>query len=412
MRRLKVLLVSEDIPGAAMGGLAKHVLTLAKALAEAGHVVDLMGNDQSKMGDVVRTLALPGDFFGELSGAHLGWKEQKLGCFMPPRRALTARRFARAISRRAGNYDVVHYHGHVPDVAAFVPEHVNFVQTRHDQGADCVVHTRFKNGAVCNETQPTACASCIRSQPNALQQWISATAVSQYRRRVAHGMRRHKTIFVSDMLRRNLTRTFGGRGADWGQVVHNFIDWQTIQLHTHTAPPRTQPDSVNILVASKLYPPKGVGEFLLAFAPYQPAHMRVVVAGDGPDEMALRAKYASSLIEFLGWCDYATVLARTATVDAIVVPSTWEEPCATTVLEGLALGRQVFALQRGGTPELSRYEAYPGQLRLFPNLADLSAELSVFQPTGSGTTLAGPTSDVWLRLPELIAVYEHRRLTT
>ena len=41
---MRILLVSEDIPHATLGGLGKHVVTLGNALIEAGHTVDLMGN--------------------------------------------------------------------------------------------------------------------------------------------------------------------------------------------------------------------------------------------------------------------------------------------------------------------------------------------------------------------------------
>lgn len=41
---MRILLVSEDIPYPNMGGLAKHVLNLARALVRAGHQVDLLGN--------------------------------------------------------------------------------------------------------------------------------------------------------------------------------------------------------------------------------------------------------------------------------------------------------------------------------------------------------------------------------
>ena len=40
---LKVLLVSEDIPAPTVGGLGKHVVSLAHALMDAGHEVTLMG---------------------------------------------------------------------------------------------------------------------------------------------------------------------------------------------------------------------------------------------------------------------------------------------------------------------------------------------------------------------------------
>ena len=56
--------------------------------------------------------------------------------------------------------------------------------------------------------------------------------------------------------------------------------------------------------------------------------------------------------------------------DIVIVPSVWEEPCGTTILEALRLGKVCYALERGGTPELVVYGA-PGQLRLFSDIAAL-----------------------------------------
>ena len=41
---MRILLASEDLPTPGMGGLARHVLALARALITDGHTVDLMGS--------------------------------------------------------------------------------------------------------------------------------------------------------------------------------------------------------------------------------------------------------------------------------------------------------------------------------------------------------------------------------
>lgn len=401
---LRILMVCEDLPAPAAGGLGKHVLLLAKALAAAGHQVDLMGNAECRPETLKEPMDLPGRFFGELAGSQQGWKEVALGCFNPLKRAVIARRFARAVMRRAAGYDVIHYHGHVPDLAAFIPSHVNFVQTRHDQGSDCLRHTRFKNGQVCNETRPAACATCAHAAPNALQRAASTLSVVQFRKRVAQGFSQHKTVFVSDMLRRNLARTLGAPPERWGTVVHNFVDWATLQPYWQATPVPATPRTV--FVAGKLYPPKGIADFLAACSPRLSGGMQIVVAGDGPQEAALRERFAGAPVRLLGWCSYPDVLSHTARADTVVVPSLCEESCATTVLEALALGRAVFALNRGGTPELIRYQRYAGQLHLFPSLPALVDGLLV--PVDETQAVPVPldyADDISARLPELLAVY-------
>lgn len=377
---MKILFVSEDIPYPSMGGLAKHTLTLARTLVKAGHQVDLLGGDQHPIAIAGTEGQFGGCFFGELSGHLAGWKEHSLGMFLPLKRSWLARRFARCIMRRARGYDVIHYHGHVPNVASYIPDNVNFVQTRHDQGSDCLIHTRFRDGEVCARLDPVACAGCVATRPNPLQRAVSAATVRRYRRDVAEAFQRHKTIFVSDMLRRNFSRIAGPR--HWGTVVHNFVDLENLRaaLATTRDAHHTGSSRVNVFVAAKLWPPKGVGFFLRTLVPHMPDYMHVTISGDGGEEQRLRSEFEGERIRFLGWCDYPTTLEITSACDAIVMPSVWEEAFGTTTLEGLLLGKPVFALDRGATPELRRYETFHRQLRLHANMESLVLDLVNYRP--------------------------------
>lgn len=375
---MRILIVSEDIPYPNMGGLAKHALNLARALVRAGHTVDLLGCDEHPIDVCGEEGQFGGRFFGELSGHHAGWKEISFGMFMPPKRSSIARNFAEIILRHAPNYDVIHYHGHIPNVAGYLPPDLNFVQTRHDQGSDCFRHTRFRDGAVCDSIDPVDCANCITPTPNLVQRTVSKAAVVRFRREVAESFRSHKTVFVSDMLLRNFART-AGPGA-WGTTVHNFVDrhaLEKVRAEASLQPPR---EGFHVFIAAKLYPAKGVTSFLQALAPRMPKSMQVTIAGDGPEEKTLRDRFGSDQIKLLGWCAPESTLKLAATANAVVVPSVWEEPCATTVLEGLFLGKPTFALRRGGTPELAAYAAAPGQLRLHDDMSSLVDDLVNFDP--------------------------------
>jgi glycosyltransferase involved in cell wall biosynthesis len=377
---MRILMVSEDIPAPAMGGLARHVLTLCHALQAAGHQVDLMGNNDFSVDAVDEMRNFGGHFYAELRGQFNGWKEMQLGLFMPPKRSWIARRFARAMLRRAADYDVIHYHGHLPNVARYIPATINFIQTRHDQGSDCLIHTRFRRGAICTDIHPAACAGCRSWQPNWLQRKLTALAVTQFRQQVATGYARHKTVFVSDLLRRNLERSFGH--GKWGVTVHNFI--HAAALHTARTEFATvsTDNPLRVLVAAKLYPTKGVSQFLDVLVPRLPPTMQLDIVGDGEEENALRARHAllaHKQIFFHGWQSAAATLKLTAQAHAVVVPSVWEEPCATTVLEALMLGKTTFALRRGGTPELAVYASAPDQLQLFNTMPALVDALLSFR---------------------------------
>lgn len=402
---MKILFVSEDVPYPSMGGLAKHALTLARALVKAGHEVDFLGGNQHPIEVAGAEGQFGGRFFGELSGHLAGWKEHSLGVFLPLKRSWLARCFARRIMRRARDYDVIHYHGHVPNVASYIPEDVNFVQTRHDQGSDCLIHTRFRDGGICTRLDPAHCAECIASRPNRLQRVVSAAAVILYRRDVARAFRRHKTVFVSDMLRRNFARTAGP--ADWGAVVHNFVDLENVRaaLAATRARSREESSGIEVFVAGKLWPPKGVGPFLRTLVPRMPDGMHVTVAGDGPDEQRLRSEYEGERVRFLGWCAPDETLRLAANADRVVVPSVWEEPCATTVFEGLLLDKPTFALARGGTPELAIYARKADQLRLHADMESLVEDLVHFRPGYAAGPEPGGPGGVEYAMQRLLEIY-------
>jgi glycosyltransferase involved in cell wall biosynthesis len=395
-RAMRILLVSEDIPYPQMGGLAKHTLSLARALIRAGHAVDLLGGNAHPIEAAGEEGEFGGRFFGELDGHDIGWKESKLGVFMPPRRTWVARRFAKIIMRRAAQYDVIHYHGHAPNLACFIPGHINFVQTRHDQGSDCLINTRFRDHAICRATAASACASCRVKNPNPVQTMVSAIAVNRYRSEVAKGFTRHKTIFVSDMLRQNFVRTMGNDPQHWGSVVHNFIDPSYIEQAKNRSSGKITGRTLQVFIAGKLYAPKGIEPFLHALADQLPKTMQLTIAGDGPDLERLRSRFASEQIRFLGWCSAEATLAAAASASVIVVPSIWEEPCSTSILEGLALGKPTFALANGGTPELTLYASFPNQLRLHPDMQSLVEDLIEFSPREDTATA-----------PEILASADH-----
>jgi glycosyltransferase involved in cell wall biosynthesis len=132
----------------------------------------------------------------------------------------------------------------------------------------------------------------------------------------------------------------------------------------------------------------------------------VTVVGDGPDLAKLRQRFTGAWIEFLGWTPYSEVVRLTKRAKIAVVPSVWEEPCGTTILEALALGRPVLALRRGGTPELSMHERYPGQLDLCDTFECMAHALQTPDKTAPMVEFdVGFQASVERILPHILAVY-------
>lgn len=403
MSGLRILLVSEDIPHPKLGGLGKHAVALGNALIAAGHQVDLFGNNLWPYADQAGDVAFQGRFFPALNVKHAHWKEKQLGFFNYYRRAFLARRFARAILKVADQYDVIHYHGHLPILANHLPPRINFVQTRHDQGSDCLTHTRFRNGDVCRETDPRVCAACATASPNAVQKILSAASVTRWRKAVKQAFQRHKVIFVSQFLRDNLARTLGPLNGAGVHVVHNFINARA--LAAAQAGHSGKPAPPDIFIATRVDEAKGVGAFLAALEGRLPEGRRVTVAGDGPDLARLRQRYTGEWVEFLGWTPYSEVVRLTKWAKVAVVASILEESCGTTILEALALGRPVLALRRGGTPELGMYERYPGQLALCDTFESMAKALQAPEKAVPMLDDASFQASVERILPHILAVY-------
>ena len=369
---MRILMVSEDLPGEQIGGLGKHVVTLANRLLQAGHEVEILGRSDRASGDPARQIGFDGRFRRGFAFAHPGWKEAQLGAFNPLKRPCFARRIGAAIDAHAAGFDVIHYHGHLPMTGLYVSAGINYVQTRHDQGSECLTHLRFVDGAVCERLAPSDCSICIGRGTGPARKAVTALAVRGYRSQAARAFARHKTVFVSEFLRRRFLRAVPDADLARSRVLPNVVDYVALRALALAAP---APRPGELVLAGRIDAGKGFAEFLDAVAARLPAHARLTIVGDGPQQAALAQRHAGPGIRFVGWQDHGATLALAARAHLCVVPSVCEEACSTTVLEALALGRGCLALARGGTPELARYQQYPGQLTLAAGMPELVAQL-------------------------------------
>ena len=404
----RVLLVCEGLPDPQPAGLALHVLGLADELHRRGHQVDILGNALHPISQRPEQ-AGPGRFFAELRGHQRLWKQQQLGCFHAGRTAWATRALQARIRAHAAGYDVVHYHGHWPMVGAGLTG-LPFVQTRHDASGDCMLKTRFRAGgqdesARCLSVDAADCAACATPHPGRWQSAISQHAVQHLRRGTARALQAHPVIFVSQHLRDAAARL--GITAPRGTVIHHAVPRDELAAAAAASPARQPDDGVQVFGAATLLPYKGFGALLDVLARQPPAAgWQLTVAGDGPERAVLQTRHPD--VRFTGWLPRTEVLRRMAAADAVVVPSIWDEPCGATVLEGLALGRVVYALRRGGPPELAAHAGNgAGRLRLYDHLDDLAVALRVHRSGAQhpAQALADFNGDLAYMADQVLAVY-------
>ncbi|MBX9604816.1 MAG: glycosyltransferase family 4 protein [Gammaproteobacteria bacterium] len=381
-------------------------MLLANALLEAGHTVELLG--RSDVPGYDGSCEFRGRVHRAFDFGRTGWKERQSGVFNPLRRHHMARRIRDAVRALGGTWDVVHYHGHLPELGAQLGQDFNFVHTIHDRGLECMTALRLYESRPCTAMEAATCARCATDAPNALQRRVSAMSV-ELRRGAAHRvLARHRVIFVSRFLQQRTLEALGMAEDCQSTVVHNFIDARHIETLLAVRPPaRAAGERLRVFTAGRIDETKGFGEMLAQLDDDTVRRLEIRVGGLGKDLEDLRRRHERRGVRFLGWLDYPQIVHELAACDVAVMPSVVEEACSTFTLEGLTVGRPVYALRRGATPELAVYASAPGQLALFDDMPSLAAALGQL----SGAQPARPLhmrADVLARLPEILSVYQAR----
>jgi len=141
------------------------------------------------------------------------------------------------------------------------------------------------------------------------------------------------------------------------RVVYNPVE---IVSGTRTVP-RGDGRPLTFGYLGRLGVDKGVQTMLDAFGRAAIPGARLVVAGRGPLEAAVRA--AGPSVVAAGWVDQERKQALLEDLDCLVVPSQWKDPAPVVVNEARGRGIPVIGAAIGGIPELIAAECRP---LLFP----------------------------------------------
>jgi glycogen synthase len=346
----RVLMLSWEYPPVLVGGLGRHVHALAEALAAAGHAVTVLtrhvsGASYDEIRGGVRVVRVPEDpplfpFHTEL----LAWT-------MAFNHALT--RAGLAVAEQEPP-DVVHGHDWLVTHAAATLKHylgVPLVATVH--ATEAGRHQGWLPGP-------------MNKAIHSVEWWLTYEA--------------RRVLTCSSYMRWEVTRLFD-LPPDKVDVVPNGVEvgrWSVDPDRVATVRQRyagigagavSSPGAVSsaggtggplVAFVGRLVYEKGVHDLLRAVPRLRRRHpgIRLVVAGSGPHEEALRAQARrmrlGRSVRFTGFLADDELTALAAAADCVVVPSIYE-PFGLVALEAAAAGTPLVAADVGGLRELIQH---------------------------------------------------------
>ncbi|HEV8255099.1 MAG TPA: glycosyltransferase family 4 protein [Vicinamibacteria bacterium] len=325
---MKVVLATEVFPPRA-GGAGWSTRALALGLREAGHEVSVLttspGPEQMDGLEVHRLrtrgrkrLAVPRAFAARLESdravVHAQHSLSALGCLS---------------GARTGR------------VAVTVRDHwpVCFWSTRISRGAHC---------PGCGLLPMTRCAPGHVGAPGPLA-WAAIPYMrADLRAKRAALLRAGAVLAVSDAVGRELVAA----GFQRVEVIPNVVDARELQAVAAAEPSFALPEQF-LLFVGKLEENKGA-RFLIPAVAAARTGLPLVVLGEGSLAHTVKFDAASAGVPLVlrGWAHRDDVLRTMARARAVVFPSLWAEPLSRVLLEALALGAPVAAMDTGGTREI------------------------------------------------------------
>jgi glycosyltransferase involved in cell wall biosynthesis len=336
---LRILIVNTTYDAPIVGGAQRSVRLLAEGVAARGHrvvVLCLISGSRPTLRRVggLRVLGLPiPNLYWPLNPGHHGALEKLLWHAVDSHNPVMSKLIARVVS--ATRSDIVHSNamsGLSTSIWAGAQSvGARVVHTLRDYHTLCPRTSLFKNGQTCL----SQCLDCkVLSWSRVLDSGHVDAVVGNSR----HILDRHLSAgaFKKTLMRR---------------VISGPIDISARPGPTPRCDRKPGDPPLMLGFLGKLSDEKGIEELCQAVAGVGPDLCGLVIAGDGEAGYVerLRATYQSAAISFLGRIESPdAVLSR---IDALVVPSVWEEPLSRTIFEAYGAGVPVIVSNRGGNPE-------------------------------------------------------------
>ncbi len=371
------------------GGAEIVCLGLSEQLKDAGHEVFHFGmaDARNTVGDDADCFPTEVDYHSQRS---LG---QKVGEGFRTIYGREAKRgFAKLLDRRRP--DLIHahniYHQLTPSILEPARKRgIPVMLTLHDYKLVCPIYTLLRDGSICEEClrgpEPIISHRC---KGGSLAESLVLWAEDRLHRTLG-SYKKGVSLFTSPSQFLRLKVIEGRLAAE--SIVHlpNALPFpQETLAMPYRSPSSERPE---LLWVGRMSYEKGLATLLKALARSE-GDLKLLLAGDGPEEASLRA-LADDLrlgdrVEFLGRVPRDEVRELILRTHGTVLPSEWFENAPLSLLESLALGRAVIGSEMGGIPEMLENEK-TGWLFPAGNVDALAALLSRWAKLGEARESAG-----------------------
>jgi len=325
---VRIVLASEVYPPRA-GGAGWSARALALGLRSAGHDVS-----------VLTTSPGPEDLDG-LPVTRLAVGGRK--------RLRVPRAFAARLHAFPGA--VVHAQHSLSALGALAGEAPERVAvTVRDHWPVCFWSTRISRGALCPACGVRPMTRCVqgRVRPDALS-WGAIPYMRADLRLKRTALRRAgATLAVSEAIASELRAA----GIPRVETIPNIVDAREAETLARDPPSFEVPERF-LLFVGKLEENKGARLLVPAVAAAGTG-LPLVVLGEGTLAHVVKMDAAAAGVPLLlrGWAEREDVVRILARATALVFPSLWPEPLSRVLLEALALGVPIAAMETGGTAEI------------------------------------------------------------
>ena len=329
---MRVLLLSEVYPPRS-GGAGWSTRALALGLREAGHCVSL-----------ATTSPGPLDLDG-LDVRRLRARGRK--------RLAVPRAFAAHAAHAANEADgILHAQHSLSALGALAGAWASRVAvTVRDHWPVCFWSTRISQGALCPRCGTVPMTRCVKGRvpgPAPFSWGAIPYMQADLAEKRAALARAGATLAVSRAIASELTAA----GIPRVEVLPNVVDAAETRAIAAAEPSFPLPERF-LLFVGKLEENKGA-RFLIPAVAGAGTGLPLVVLGEGSLAHTLKfdATAAGVSLVLRGWAHREDVLRAMGRATAIVFPSLWPEPLSRVLLEALALGVPMAAMDTGGTREI------------------------------------------------------------